>query len=130
MKKVIVTGGAGFIGSHLVKRLVEYNAKVTVLVKYKSIFDSIRLIPVWDKINVVEADLRNLDSVLKLKDSNYDLIFHLAAYNHVGDSFSHFQEALNSNLMATANLFEYGPKNSRGKTFSKRQAFRNCSESF
>ena len=59
-KKVLITGGAGFIGSHLAKRLLAYNAKVTVVVKYKSIIDSPRLTKVWDKINVIEADLRNI----------------------------------------------------------------------
>ena len=108
-KKVLVTCGAGFIGSHLVKRLVKVGADVSVIVKYKSIFDCVRLSSVWDNIKVIEADLRNIDSVIQLKSSCFDNIFHLAAYNHVGDSFIHFQEALQSNLISTANLFEYGP---------------------
>ena len=37
-KKILVTGGAGFIGSHLTKKLVEANAKVSVVVKYNSRF--------------------------------------------------------------------------------------------
>ena len=40
-KKVLVTGGAGFIGSHLTDRLVSEGAKVSVIVKYNSIIDSI-----------------------------------------------------------------------------------------
>ena len=38
-KKVLVTGGAGFIGSHLTKNLVNLGAKVSVTVKYKSIIE-------------------------------------------------------------------------------------------
>lgn len=109
-KKVLVTGGAGFIGSHLSKTLVEMGSEVTVTVKYNSINDNIRLAPIWRRIKSVEADLRNLDSVLALKDEAYDYVFHLAAYNHVGSSFVHFKEALDSNLMATANLLEHGPE--------------------
>ena len=95
-KSVLVTGGAGFIGSHLVKNLVKLKARVFVTVKYHSIIDNIRLSIVWDKINVIEVDLRNLDSVLKIKNLKFDTIFHLAAYNHVGDSFGNFNESIQS----------------------------------
>ena len=53
-KKILVTGGAGFIGSHLTQRLVNAGAKVTVIVKYNSIIDCPRLMKVWDKIDIVE----------------------------------------------------------------------------
>ena len=109
-KKILISGGAGFIGSHLTKRLVENNAKATVIVKYKSIIDSPRLVNIWKNINVIEADLRNFDSVDKIKSLNFDYIFHLAAYNHVGDSFTHVNESIQSNLMSTINLLNHGPK--------------------
>lgn len=110
MKKVLVTGGAGFIGSHLVKRLLNLGYDVSVTVKYKSIIDNVRLCGVWDKIRVLECDLRNLDAVISLKKDKYDIVFHLAAYNHVGDSFLQVSESLNSNLLATAYLLEHGPE--------------------
>ena len=40
-KKILVTGGAGFISSHLTKRLVQLGANVSVMVKYKSIIDNV-----------------------------------------------------------------------------------------
>ena len=108
-KKILVTGGAGFIGSHLVNKLVDLKSKVTVTVKYNSIIDNQRLVNVWNKIRVIESDLRNTDSVLSLKNKKFDYIFHLAAYNHVGDSFTHISETINSNLFSTINLLEHGP---------------------
>jgi len=108
-KRVLVTGGAGFIGSHLVRRLVRSQAKVSVVVKYKSIIDAVRLSSVWNDINVIEADLRNIDSLRGFKGKSYDTVFHLSAYNHVGDSFLHVNEALISNAVATANLLEFAP---------------------
>ena len=107
-KTVLVTGGAGFIGSHLARRLVREGTRVVVVVKYRSMIDSVRLAPVWDDIEVVEADLRNLDSARSLAGRTYDAVFHLAAYNHVGDSFIHVQESILSNMLATANLMEAG----------------------
>tara|TARA_Y100001970_G_scaffold291827_1_gene430527 strand:+ start:1860 stop:2825 length:966 start_codon:yes stop_codon:yes gene_type:complete len=109
-KKILVTGGAGFIGSHLVKRLLDLKAKVFVTVKYNSIMDSVRLVSVWDKINIIEADLRNTDSVIEMKKFKFDTVFHLAAYNHVGDSFKHVLENINSNFISTVNLLNNGPK--------------------
>ena len=107
-KSVLVTGGAGFIGSHLVRRLVADGAAVAVTVKYNSIIDNVRLCDVWDDIELIEADLRNVDSLRPLRDRAFDFVFHLAAYNHVGDSFIHVNESLLSNAVGTSNLLECG----------------------
>lgn len=105
-KKVLVTGGSGFIGSHLCRRLVAEGAYVTVMVKYNSIIDNVRLVGIWDKVTAVEGDLRNPDSLRCLRDIGPDIIYHLAAYNHVGDSFSQVSEAIDSNSKGTVNLLE------------------------
>ena len=62
-KKILVTGGAGFIGSHMVARLVQLGSKVTTVVKYNSIIDCPRLNNLWNKINVIESNYNNLIGV-------------------------------------------------------------------
>lgn len=104
--KVMVTGGGGFIPSHLVKRLLNCEARVSVLTKYNSVFDNIRLSNMWNDIEICEGDLRNLDSLKQIEKIKPEIIYHMAAYNHVGDSFLHVSETLNCNSNASANIFE------------------------
>lgn len=105
-KRILVTGGAGFFASHLTKKLHAAGAEVHMMTKYKSIIDNIRLAKIWDDIHPFEADLRNTDSLSQVRDIAPEIIFHFAAYNHVGDSFLHVSESMQSNAVGTANLFE------------------------
>ncbi len=105
-KRVLVTGGTGFIGSHLTRRLVSFGAETAVTTKYNSVVDNIRVVDLWNDLTIIEADLRNLDSAQQIKKFAPDVIFHLAAYNHVGDSFIHMSEAMDSNAKGTVNLLQ------------------------
>ena len=60
-KKILVTGGSGFIGSYLARKLVTRGADVTITVKYKSIIDNVRISKIWNDVYIIEVDLRNID---------------------------------------------------------------------
>ena len=105
-RRVLVTGGGGFIASHLVRRLVRLDAEVFIVTKYQSAIDNVRLLDLWDRVRVIEADIRNLDSLRQLGAVRPEVVFHLAAYNHVGDSFLHVNEALDCNAKGTANVLD------------------------
>lgn len=105
-KRILITGGSGFIPSHLVRALLKNKSKVAILTKYNSIFDNIRLSDVWNDLNVIEADIRNQDSLKQIKDFEPEIIYHFAAYNHVGDSFLHVSESMDVNAKGTANVIE------------------------
>jgi UDP-glucose 4-epimerase len=105
-KKVLVTGGSGFIGSHLIKRLLKEGAKVTLMTRYNSVIKNIRLKDYWNHLNVLEADLRNVDSLSLVKGIKPDVVYHLGAYNHVGTSFIHVSEVFDVNAKGTANLMQ------------------------
>ena len=105
-KKVLITGAAGFIGSHLTRRLCGEGAEVAITCKYNSVMDNIRLMDLWPDIRVIEADIRNPDSLRQISEFKPEVVYHLAAYNHVGDSFLHVSESMDSNAKGTANVIE------------------------
>ncbi len=103
-KKVLVTGASGFIGSHLTRGLLDENAHVTIVSRYGSIEQNVRLAGMWDDLHIVEGDIRYIDSLMALRQTRFDYVFHLAAYNHVGNSFQHPNEAMETNCQGAANV--------------------------
>jgi UDP-glucose 4-epimerase len=95
----LVTGGAGFIGSHLCRRLLAAGTRVTVL-------DNLsvgRREVVPDGARFVHGDIRDARAVREALDG-VDAVFHLAARVTVRGSFEHFHDDLDTNVMGTATL--------------------------
>jgi len=79
--KALVTGGAGFIGSHLVERLAAENHEVTVLDDFNDFYDPrlkrANLARVLKSITLVEADIRDAAAVDRvIERGGFDVIFH------------------------------------------------------
>lgn len=104
--RIVVTGGSGFIGSHLVHRLVSEGAEVAVTVRYGNVMKNERLRDCWEDITVIEADLRNRGALAAVAGFEPDIVYHLAAYNHVGQSFTQVEECFDVNAKGTANLLD------------------------
>lgn len=109
-KRVLVTGGSGFIGSNLVNRLLSEGAVVGVTVRYGNVMKNERLQHCWEDIHVIEADLRNRGALAEIQAFEPEVIFHLAAYNHVGQSFVQVEECFDVNAKGTANLLDTCPE--------------------
>ena len=105
-QRVLVTGGSGFIGSHLIKSLLDRNAKVAVTTRYGDVVKNIRLAECWSRVEVIEADLRNRGALGAIRRFEPQVVFHLAAYQHVGQSFDQVEECFDVNAKGTANLFD------------------------
>jgi len=99
MSKVLVTGGAGFIGSHLVEALVAAKHEVTVLDNLSTGKKS-NLAGVKDKIRFVKGDIGDV-RVLKEVCAKQDYVFHLAAIASVPYSVEHPFEAHEINATGT-----------------------------
>jgi len=107
--KCLVTGGAGFIGSHITEALVEENHEVTVLDNFL-LGRKENLSPVIDKIQFVEGDIRDEKLVMKLtKDVDY--IFHQAAASSSPMFAQSLREALSINIDGFAALLNAARKN-------------------
>ena len=101
---VIVTGGAGFIGSHLVKYLVKKHQNVTVVDNLKN-GKLENLQSVKNKIKFIKMDILDYDSLKKI-GKNIDCIFHHAALTSVPDSFTKQEEYHNVNVNGTENILK------------------------
>ena len=106
-KKVLVTGAGGFIGSHLVERLVEAGASVRAFVRYNSRADPGLLRMASPKIisslELIGGDLRDFDAIRKAV-SGCDFVFHLGALISIPYSYLHPIEVAETNFMGTLNL--------------------------
>lgn len=101
-ERVIVTGGAGFIGSHLVEELVEKN-EVLVL---DNLEEGDREL-VAETAEFKKVDISNRDLIFEIiNEFEPDYIFHLAAYNDAMGSIDNIQKAIDSNIAGTVNLLE------------------------
>jgi UDP-glucose 4-epimerase len=103
--RVLVTGGAGFIGSHLVDELVERGARVTVVDDLsKGRLDNIA--GVADRIDVHRKDLREEALVSLLTEIAPEVVFHLAGFASAPDSVQDVRADFEQNAVATLNLLE------------------------
>jgi UDP-N-acetylglucosamine/UDP-N-acetylgalactosamine 4-epimerase len=100
---VLVTGGAGFIGSHLVDALLAVDAKVRVLDNFETGRRE-NLEHVADRVEIIEADIRDLDSCLRAC-SGIQYVLHQAALGSVPRSMAEPATSLSVNVSGTANVF-------------------------
>jgi nucleoside-diphosphate-sugar epimerase len=99
--KILITGGAGFIGSHLTDRMVQEGHEVVVL---DSLLRGNKLRKdTFDKIEFIKGDVRNIDAVITAS-KNCDIIFHLAAVLGVDIVADNPIETMDVEVMGTRNV--------------------------
>jgi len=104
--KILVTGGAGFIGSHLVDRLVKEGFGVRVIDNLSSgRLENLTQYRNGSRVEVVMGDLKKMEDALKAVDGT-DVVFHFAANPEVRVSTTNPEIHFNENVVATFNLLE------------------------
>jgi len=104
--QALVTGGAGFIGSHLIQKLIRDGLRVTVLDNFSTgRIENIKFASSKSSINMLKTDLKNPRNLSQIIEQN-DIVFHLAANPEVRvgqiDPQIHFEE----NVLATNHLLK------------------------
>ena len=100
---ILVTGGLGFVGSNLVKRLVKENCEVTII-------DNLSTGTMDNYVpgtRVIQEDINNINLV----QGKFDVCFHLAALSRVQPSFTNPSATFDSNVTGTQRVLDYCRKN-------------------
>lgn len=108
-KKVLVTGACGFIGSHLVERLLGEGCRVRAFVLYNS-FNSLGWLDSFPKeklkkIDIISGDIRDAHNVKRATDG-IDIVFHLAALIGIPFSYNAPESYLDTNIKGTLNILQ------------------------
>jgi len=105
MKKILVTGITGFVGSHMADFLLGEGFEVYGLCRWRASHENI--LHLNNKVKLIEADLLDAHSLEKLIfEVRPELIFHLAAQSYVPASWTSPAVTLETNVVGPANLFE------------------------
>jgi len=114
--RYLVTGGAGFIGSHLVDRLIGEGHEVVVLDNFDPFYDpeikeaNVAAHQEQPRFRLVRVDLRDEEALGASLDGNYDAIVHLAACAGVRPSIENPAKYQDVNVRGTQNLLELARK--------------------
>ena len=104
MKKILVTGGAGFIGTNLIKELKTKDYDVVSIDNYSTGSKENHL----KGVNYIDIDI---EDILKIKIKDFDMCYHLAAQSRVQPSFNDPQESIRVNVSGTTKVMEWAKIN-------------------
>jgi dTDP-L-rhamnose 4-epimerase len=106
--RILITGGAGFIGSHLAQKLIEEGHKVRVLDNFsEQVHGENQELPsfIKDDVELIRGDVRSPDDVNRALEG-IDVVYHFAASVGVGQSMYEIHSYVDNNNLGTANLLQ------------------------
>ncbi len=115
--RIFVTGGAGFIGKHLIKLLVNQNHQITLFDNFSNSSENELKEPEFHNIRIVKGDIRKIEDITKYLPGN-DIVIHLAAKISVNESIINPEETFEVNVKGTENVLNASIANNIKKFFT------------
>ena len=114
---ILITGGAGYIGSHVVKQLLKHNEDLLVIDNFSTgISATIETLQKIRSFNFIELDLKDFEKLSEIfAEYNIDTVMHFAAFSQVHESIQNPMRYYMNNTVNSSNLVKiasrYGVKN-------------------
>ena len=120
MKKILVTGGYGFIGSYVSKELVSKGYEVLVA----DIIENERI----DRVKFLKCDLLSEKDLISVFENEFDTVIHLAGFSNLRDSINNPSRTIALNTLATTQILELCVKKRISKFIYGSSAYANSSK--
>jgi UDP-glucose 4-epimerase len=107
---IVVTGGAGFVGSNLIKRLLQTTSyRIISIDNYSSGKKKNHIVS--RRIKYINDDTKNISKILQKRRKNIKTIFHFGEFSRIYQSFINMDECIDSNTVGTYEVIKFCSKN-------------------
>ena len=107
MKKILITGGAGFIASNLIKLILNNNSKVFIY-SYDNYYSGSRKNHIKSKrVKYIKGDTQKINKNKILKKINLDHVFHFAEFSRIVPSFDNYDTCIKTNTFGTFEVIKF-----------------------
>ena len=107
MKKILITGGAGFIASNLIKLVLQKNSKVSIY-SYDNYYSGSRKNHIKSKrVKYIKGDTQRINKNKLLNKIDFDHIFHFAEFSRIVPSFNNFDTCIKTNTYGTFEVIKF-----------------------